>query len=55
MDEKLMVKCKTCGLEFAAEAQLDPESFEAVGMSNTSYECPRGHTATYDKEDHFFR
>lgn len=57
MAEQMMVACKTCGVEFAAPIQMDRGSFErpSVSMNSNGYQCPRGHSATYDKADHFFR
>jgi hypothetical protein len=52
-----MVKCKACGTEFASPIQFDRGSFERpdVQMDSNSYQCPNGHSKSYNKADHFFR
>lgn len=51
---KLYVKCKECGVKFAAGIAMNRKSFETSTLVGNYHTCPKGHTHLYNKEDYFF-
>ena len=52
----MMVKCKSCRVEYATATQLDEKSFETENIPKQSEPCPKcGNISSYDKEDYFFK
>ena len=52
----MLVSCKHCGSDFATPNPVDEAAFATLALQDTNYLCPAcGQTATYSKDDHFFR
>ena len=52
MAEKLMLKCKTCGVEFDSPIQTNRKSLDEVELVKNTFTCPDGHTASYNRPDY---
>lgn len=51
----LYTKCKTCGIEFQVGIRTNPRSFATSQFIANIYQCPNGHTNSYDKPDYVMK
>lgn len=56
MSKDLVVRCRSCGIEFPTPNQMDEKEFKSPFslIKTNSYTCPKGHNHQYQKADHHF-
>jgi hypothetical protein len=52
---QLLLKCRTCGIEFESGFIVNPRSFATSIFRGNIHECPNHHRHSYDKEDYILK